>query len=216
MDQAAVWAEYERLGYKAGWVFAMTPFANLATARAMVIGLNPGGPEADSTEGTWEPCDPRNAYFYGRWYTGAESDSPMPIQVQVMALHALLGLEPEDVFAAQFIPFRSQTLISLGRKAEALKFARALWSWVLPQSPAKLFICMGGYAAWQIADLLGAKPQGHHPSGWGSTKVGRYVSDDGKVVVELPHPSRYRLLTMREPAKLAMARDAIRQATRPA
>lgn len=43
MDGAAVWAEYERLGYKAGWVFAMTPFANLATARTMVIGLNPGG-----------------------------------------------------------------------------------------------------------------------------------------------------------------------------
>lgn len=67
MDEAAVWAEYERLGYKAGWVFAMTPFANLATARTMVIGLNPpGGGEEDSTEGTWEPCDPRNAYFHGR------------------------------------------------------------------------------------------------------------------------------------------------------
>lgn len=211
-----VWAEYQRLGYKAGWVFAMTPMANLATARTMVVGLNPGGSAEDSTEGTWEPCDPRNAYFHGRWYTGAESDGPMPIQTQVMLLHSLLGLGPEDVFSAQFIPFRSRTLAGLGSQAEALRFARRLWSWVLPQSPAKLFICMGGYAAWQIADLLGAKLEGHHPSGWGSTKVGRYVSDEGKVVIELPHTSRYLLLSMRDPGKLATAKTAILHAARPA
>lgn len=216
MDKAAISAEYKRLGFKAGWVFAMTPFANLATSGTMVIGLNPGGNQEISEEATWEPCDARNAYFFGCWRTGAESDRPISIQNQVVLLHELLALGSEDVFSAQFVPFRSHTWVSLGRRAEALAFARVLWSWLLPQSPAKLFICMGGHAAWEIAGLLGAKLESRYPSGWGSTRVDRYVSEEGRVVVGLPHPSRYPLLAMSDPLKLDIARKAILEATRPA
>ena len=213
MDEAAVWAEYERLGYDRGWAFAMTPIAWLSTAKTVMVGLNPGGQEGehDSRDGCWESQD-GNAYFTGRWVPG--TDALYPIQVQVIRLHELLGLGAEDVFAAQFIPFRSRNLGELPHFDEALAFARRLWSWVLTQSPANLFICMGGFTAGHVADLLGATLERRLPSGWGGTQVGRYVSPGGKVVAELPHLSRYQLLSMLDPEKARTAREAILAATR--
>lgn len=213
MDEAMVWAEYHRLGYDRGWVFAMTPLAWLSTANTVMVGLNPGGQEGehDSGDGCWESLD-GNTYFTGRWVPGR--DALYPIQVQVAALHKLLKLGPEDVFAAQFIPFRSRSLAELPNYSEALAFAQRLWCWALTQSPANLFICMGNFTARHIADLLGAKLEWERPSGWGGTQVRRYVSAEGKVVAELPHPSRYQLLSMLDTEKLEIARDAILAATR--
>ncbi len=208
MDEALVWAEYERLGYDQGWVFAMTPLANLATARAIVVGLNPGG---DDDQGIWESSN-RNAYFTGRWIPG--SDSLMPIQTQIAALHELLHLGPDDVFAGQFIPFRSVSLNTLAHQTEAFGFALKLWTWVISQTPANLYLCLGKAVAYNIASLLDAKLDGCWPSGWGTTTVGRYVSASGKVVVELPHLSRYLLFSM-GPDKLQMAKAAILSAARP-
>ncbi len=212
MDEAAVWAEYRRLGYDRGWAFAMTPLAWLPAVKTVMVGLNPGGQEGehDSGDGCWE-SQHGNAYFTGRWVPGTEA--LYPIQVQVIRIHELLGFGAEDVFAAQFIPFRSQSLAQLPRFSEALHFSRQLWCWTLSQSPADLFICMGGFAAWHIADLLGAKLEQEFPSGWGDTQVRRYVSPEGKVVAELPHPSRYQLMSMLDPGKLAIAGNAITAAT---
>jgi hypothetical protein len=213
MDEAAVWAEYEKLGYERGWVFAMTPLAWLPEAKTVMVGLNPGGREGehDKWEGGWDHPG-GNEYFTGRWVSG--SNAKYPIQVQVELLHQLLALGPEDVFAAQFIPFRSSSLATLTNHAEALAFARRLWRWVLERSPADLFICMGNFTAWHIADLLGATLKTECPSGWGGTRVRRYVSASGKVVVGWPHPSTYRLLSMRNPEKLTTAREALVNAAR--
>lgn len=208
MDQAAVQAEYERLGYDRGWAFAMTPIAWLPKAKTVLVGLNPGGAEGehDNTDCYWDSQD-GNAYFTGRWVPG--TDALYPIQVQVIRLHELLELGPEDVFAAQFIPFRSRSLAELPKFNEALAFSRELWRWTIAQSPADLFICMGNFAAWHMSDLLGAKLEMEWPSGWGNTRVRRYVSPTGKVVAEVPHLSRYQLLSMWDPKKAETARQAI-------
>lgn len=216
MDETAVWAEYKRLGYDRGWVFAMTPLAWLSTATTVMVGLNPGGAEGehDSTDGWWE-TPYGNAYLLDRWVPG--SDALYPIQVQVAALHELLGLGPKDVFAGQFIPFRSRSLVELPNYSGAMAFARDLWSWALAQSPANLFICMGNTAAVEIAKLIGAKlEEPPFPSGWGKIQVRRYVSPEGKVVAELPHPSHYPLLSMQDPQKLNKAKCAIKAAARQA
>lgn len=215
MDEAAIWAEYHRLGYKLGWIFAMTPLKWLFTAKTMMIGLNPGGggDEHDSTDACWE-CPDGNAYLNDRYVSG--SDALTPLQTQVAALHKLLALGPEDVFAAQFIPFRSPSFVELPNYNDALAFARKLWSWALPQSPATLFLCLGDYTAQQVSCLIGARYEREWCSGWGMTQVRRYISSDGKIVVGFPHFSRYQLFSMQDPKKLKMARDAIWEATRPA
>ena len=215
MDEAAVWAEYERLGYDRGWVFAMTPLAWLPTAGTVMVGLNPGGGEGehDSTDGCWEFLG-GNAYLDDRWTEG--SNELFPIQSEVTDLHAFLGLRREGVFAAQFIPFRSRAVGELPNYEAAKVFARKLWAWTLAQSPARLFLCMGYDVAAEISGIVGAEFAHQWDSGWGAIQVQRYVSKGGKVVVALPHPSRYRLFRLQDPVKAAKARKAIWGATRPA
>ena len=66
MDANTVSKEYQRLGYNQGWTFAMTPVANLPKAKAILVGLNPGGAEEDGYTEDWEVPE-GNAYFDGRW-----------------------------------------------------------------------------------------------------------------------------------------------------
>lgn len=214
MNYDAVQAEHERLGYKQGWVFAMTPEANLSTADVVLVGLNPGGRDHPDNEGAWDVEG--NAYLDGRWYADGR-DELFPIQVEVAELMKLLGVEGEQFFAGMFIPFRSPSLAELQHRDEAVTFARQLWTWTLSQTPARLFVCMGQAAAWHIAQLLGASYAEAFATGWGDTKVHRYVAPDGRVVVSLPHPSRYRLLGPgRDAAERREAKLAILNAARPA
>lgn len=212
MDYDRVQTEHERLGYQQGWVFAMTPVANLATADVVLVGLNPGGRGHDNNDGAWEASG--NAYLDQRWFKDGR-DELFPIQVEVAELMKLMGVEGPQFFAGMFIPFRSPGLAELGRKEEAVAFARELWKWVLAQTPARTFVCMGQEAAWHIAQLIGGSHAEAFQTGWGETKAHRYVSPDGRVVVSLPHPSRYVLLgSARSPEKLREAKLAILQAAR--
>ena len=212
MDATDLQQKYEELGFQHGYAFAMTPLAYLANADTVLVGLNPGLDGHTHDDVSWENID-GNAYFTGRWQDG-EGAEPTPIQSQVRGLHALLGLGPEAVFAAQFIPFRSASFVSLPERGKAIAFACDLWRWLLPQTRARRFICMGMEAAWQIAQIIqpGMEPA-KLPSGWGRTCIRRYVTDEGRVVVGLPHPSRYRLIGTGDAATRAEREAAILRAT---
>ena len=212
MDAATISAEYRRLGYDQGWSFALTPVANMAKAKVILVGLNPGGGDSDEYGELWE-FPHGNAYFDDRWIPG--STELMPLQRQVAALFDLLALAKDDVFAAQFVPFRSRGWKDLKNPEQALAFGVTLWGWVKSKSPAKLFLCLGAQAAVNIAGVLKATPDGPRlQSGWGRITIGRYVSPSGQVVVELPHLSRYLLFSMgAEP--LAVAKKSILEACRP-
>lgn len=209
IDAAACAAEYKRLGYSAGYSFGMTPTRNLRTADVLIVGLNPGG---DWGEEIWEVAS-GNAYLDERW---GEASSLNPLQVEVIALLDLLGVTGEQVFAGQFIPFRSPSFAALERRDEAISFGRRLWTWVLSQTPARLMVCMGYDAAWHIAQLCGAVQVDTYPTGWGTTVACRFIAPDGRVVVSIPHPSRYKLLGPgRGTAERRRAKLAILSAARP-
>ena len=70
-----------------------------------------------------------------------------------------------QVFAGQFIPFRSRSYGELPKKEEALEFGRRLWTWVLARTQARLFVCMGKEAAWHISSLTGASETETFPTG---------------------------------------------------
>lgn len=208
MNESHIWEVYNRHSYAEGWAFMMTPEASLKTASTVLVGLNPGG---TGREGCWDHA-PGNAYFMQKWAKNDTVDSA--IQIQVKAIHEVLGVPQDDIFAAQFIPFRSRDLASLANKKEAQVLAMDLWSWVAGQSPAKLYLCMGEKAGGSIAHILGAKWTEDFPTGWGATQFRRRVADDGRVVVQMPHPSRYQLYSQSDPAKLALAKRNLAIAAR--
>lgn len=209
MKPKDIQAKYEQLGYDQGWAFMMTPEASLRTASVALVGLNPGGSVGDA--GHWHH-EPGNAYFMQKWAKGDTADSAL--QTQVKAIHEILGIGENEIFAAQFIPFRSPSLAALKHTSEASEFAMSLWRWVVTQSPARLYLCMGRQAGVAIGRVLDAPYTEEINTGWGNTKYRRRVSADGRVVVEMPHPSRYQLFS-RTSDKVAFAAEALREAARP-
>ena len=207
MLKSQIEAEYKRLGYDQGWTFAMTPLARVHTAETMIIGLNPGG--WGNMEDAHYESEKDNGYYTGIW---TSDGSPTAVQAQVRALHDLLALGPDDTFAAQYIPFRSRSFASLPHQAEALRFADKLWSELLPKAAARRIICMGNDVFWQIVRLLGAKQLEPVQAGWGSVTIKRAATVDGRLIVGIPHPSRFQLLGGREGPAKAKRETAMRSA----
>lgn len=207
MNRHDIALEYKRLGYDQGWAFAMTPLSRLKTAETMIIGLNPGG-EGDPKDAHYE-SENDNGYYTGVW---TEDGSPTAVQAQVRAWHDILGLTADETFAAQFIPFRSKSFASLSRKAEALKFAEKLWTQLLGQARARRVICMGNDVFWQITRLFSARLLDPIESGWGSATIKRALSSDNRLMVGVPHPSRFRLVDGDDGSAKERRLAALRQA----
>jgi len=181
--------EHDRLGYVLGWRFMMAPERNLRTSKIALILLNPGGSKYESSAWSQERG---SAYVIERWKEmnpGQES-----LQVQVQGLCRVLNVDASETFSAVFVPFRSRNWQELSRQDEAVAFAKTLWRWALPQSPAHTFVCIGQKIVGpEIANLLSAKPLVPKLAGWGNYKINRYAAPDGRKVLALPHLSRFGL-----------------------
>ncbi|GAA4019178.1 hypothetical protein GCM10022280_18640 [Sphingomonas swuensis] len=184
---------YQKLGHRWGWSFMATPEERLRTARVAIVGLNPGGGgEGDNSAfGLLWNSDGVNAYYDEKW--GADGRSDNPLQKQVKEWHRLLQLNPQDPLCAQFVPFRSPTFSKLANSEESVEFARDLWRWVLSVSPATLFVTMGKLPARYLAQTMSARYISRLPTGWGRQMIDVYDSPDGKRIIAMPHPSRYRI-----------------------
>lgn len=208
MNEQDIQKVYDELGYQMGWAFLITPEARLRDANVAIVGLNPGG---DSGGPAWD-CAEGNAFFVQRW---ARNDTEYNrIQVQVQALHTALGVSADETLIAEYIPFRSPSWAALAHKEEALKFARELWTWVLKETSARTFICMGRLVTEELAQLMDAKWVEELPTGWGDMKMHRHVAPDGRVLVHIPHPSHY-LLFGRGEDRSRLAEDSLKRAMEP-
>lgn len=180
----------DRLGYDLGWRFMMCPEATMRTATVAVVGLNPGGRKRHGP--TWS-SEGGNAYWTESW--GGQVAGMDPLQRQVQMLAGKLNIGAADVFAAQFVPFRSNSWADLANSREAVEFARKLWAWTLAQSPAKTIVCLGKKVVGpEIASIVGATLNDVTPAGWGDQTIDVYRSEAGVKVVALPHLGRFKLM----------------------
>lgn len=198
-------------GAHRGWTCFYTPADLRLSAKAVFIGLNPGGSEDEAAygAGTWD-C-PQNEYYHGAW-TGDPGQSPL--QVQIQSLFERLNLGETDVFCGNFVPFRSPGWSDLPEKEDALCLGRRLWSWALQSCPADLFLTMGRLAGAEIAQLKSgdsAPPEPVYlPVNWGRQKLEIY-SGAGWTVINLPHLSRYKLFSGKPRPDLEQALASFRR-----
>ena len=71
---------------------------------------------------------------------------------------------------------------------------RRFWKEPLSRPDLRLVIVCSAEATRLVADITGASLNGEAGAGWGNIKLRRYFSPLGKVIVQLPHLSRFRLL----------------------
>jgi hypothetical protein len=180
--------EYERLEYQLGWSFLLCPQARLDDAKVAIVGLNPGG--SDVGDGQWDAPE-GNVFYTQHW--GRSGREHSPIQQQVQAWHACLGLEPDTTLPAEFIPFRSRSEATLNRYSEAVAFGRTLWRWMLQRSVTTTFLCMGNRVCFELVQLTEAKRMASYPTAWGGQVIERWQDNAGRRIIRMPHPSRYHL-----------------------
>lgn len=190
MTPTAIDHTADRLRFELGWRFMMCPEANLSSALVALIGLNPGGRERHGS--TWS-CETGNAYWDESW--GGQPAGSAPLQRQVQQIAHRLGVGPSDIFAGQFVPFRSPSWADLPNPREAVAFARDLWAWTLDRSPARTLVCLGKKVVGpEIATIVGAGLCEIIPAGWGDQTIDVYRSPQGIKVIALPHLGRFKLM----------------------
>jgi hypothetical protein len=173
-----------------GWSFMYTPESALERAKVVLAGLNPGGRLKDQP-GEWDYRGGVNAYLDEAWEGYPKGGDPL--QQQVAALVNVLHVQPNEVFAANFVPFRSPSWGELPDKEAALAFGRRLLTDLLERTPARLFVTLGKEAGREIAALLGARHVQQHSVDWDPQSMDEFVAPDGRTVLALPHLSRFRI-----------------------
>ena len=177
------------LSYNFGWRFITCPEAQRATAKLLLVSLNPAGREVHGPAWSQEEG---SAYRVESWNGLPQGTSPL--QRQVQALFAMLGLTDDQVFSAHYVPFRSPSWAELKHRDAAEQYARELWRWLLPRVQFERIICIGKDRPGKpLAALLGAKLEVSLPVGWGDIKADRYRLEDGRTLIALPHLSRFAL-----------------------
>lgn len=194
-----------------GYSFFYCPAGRALTGKIGVIGLNPGG-----GEGKDEPPPPKNrswdhpgfAYLDQPWGPNGTFN---PLQVQIARLLQLTPHKPEDLFAAQLVPFRSPSWSRLAGAAQAIQIFEPAWRELFKSSSVRLWFALGYVAGDTARTWLGGGQWTELESGWGRTKIKVASNADGVVIVALPHLSRYKLFSQ-SGDRLALAETAVRHA----
>ena len=183
---AEIDAEHHRLGYASGWRFMMCQQATMRSAKLLVVTLNPGGNGPHGTDWSYENG---NAYCDEKW---AGEPGTAKLQRQMQKLYEFLGVRKDEVFSANYVPFRSPTWHGLERKPEVLAFADKLWTWLRPQLSFEVAVCIGkDQPGRSIARLFDARHDITLKVGWGEVTADRYRLPDGRKLIALPHLSRF-------------------------
>ena len=198
---AEIETAHRALNYTLGWRFMTCPQRNMQSAKLLLVTLNPGGREVNGPAWSQEAG---SAYRIESWNGLPEGQAKL--QRQMQHLFSMLGVADDEVFSANYVPFRSPTWADLQRKSEALAFSEQLWRNLKPRLQFDRVVCIGKDRPGKfIAALFGARLEASLPVGWGTIAADRYRLPDGRSLVALPHLSRFTIFGRPEGTK-ALAR----------
>jgi hypothetical protein len=136
----------------------------------------------------------------GNSYEVEQADTQSPMTAQFLALAAALRRAPYEILTGVAAPFRSTSwqAPSEDQKPANLLVGERFWAEAFALRRPMLVITCAPEAASQATKILGARFETNAPSGWGNTTLDRRRSEDGTVVVRLPHLSTYKLFSRPE------------------
>ena len=174
-----------------GWRFLYSHKTVLQNASVAIIGLNPGGDEQVAEHGELDVPSGTSAYVHESWkgYIAGEE----PFQLQVQALCKWVNVEPQNVLAGNFIPWRSRSWSTLVDPSGATAFASQLWSDIFRAVEPPLIIAIGLDTGRHLARVLQTSETMKMSIGWG--KYSATIATNGKQrLIAFPHLSRFRVM----------------------
>lgn len=188
--QRTLAAHEQRLGLTEGFKFLYGPWSTLTTGGFAFLSLNPGvAPDGADLRTV---SDER-----GNSYVVEQLTTRSPITDQYLRLAELVGVDPSAILAGVVIPFRSASVAKLTteQRSTGLDLAADFWREPLARPALRTIVASGQEAGDFVVNLLAAHPDSVVPSGWGGIVLRRFRTPDGRAVVQLPHLSRFKLLS---------------------
>lgn len=189
-----------RLGFSDGYHFVYGPWSSLDRGEIAFLSLNPGR--------TSDHADLRTiSDERGNSYEVERATTKSPLTDQFLKLATFLGTEPSRILTGAAAPFRSKDWHSLTtrQRSESLALGREFWSGPLSRPELRLVIACSQPVADMVVDVTDALLVAEVSACWADVKLRRYRSRTGKMIVHLPHLSRYKLLS-REASRVALRR----------
>ncbi len=182
----------QECGFEDGFKLLYCPWERISDARIAFISLNPGMAPDDSEMRAIE--DPEgNSYYVER------ENTKSPLTHQFLEMCDFISSKPNDILTGAFFPFRSAKWSDLSalQIEEVLKFSQPFWKSAITEN-CELAVVLSNFVASQVVDLLDGKLEAEIPSGWGATKLRRYIAPNGTKVIQLPHLSTFKLFSREE------------------
>ena len=185
------------LGFKDGYGLLYGPWAILDQAKIAFVSLNPGG----GGEG-----DSERSVDYERGNSYEDTESQWAISSQFMRMcRDVLQVRATDILTGVAVPYRSRNWNALtsDQKLEGELIGRQFWGEALGHRRRDLVVTCSTLATSMIVRATNATLDSEIPAKWGKAMLRRYVSNDGAIIVALPHLSRFKLFS-REQCKSAL------------
>lgn len=180
-----------------GYKLLYCPWETLDRHRLVFLSLNPG---ARTPLGS-DPAERLVSDERGNSYEFDRTISRSPMSEQFLRLCGFVNVAPAEVLTGVMAPFRSGNWEALTKRQReaSMAFGRRFWSRALQMSGSGAGIVVCSRAATKVVvSLLGASLEKELESGWGTCRLRRFRTGDGRLIVGLPHLSRFRLFSRTE------------------
>ena len=178
--------------FEHGYKLLYCPWKTLDSHKLVFLSLNPGA----RTPHRSDPSEKLVSDERGNSYEVEQFTSQSPITNQFLRLCNFLDVAPAEVLTGVVAPFRSSKwdALAVPQRTASMDFGRWFWGKVLRSSIRNepIIVC-SGTAAKLVVSVLGATLDDELESGWGHYLIRRYRTDQGRVIVQLPHLSRFKL-----------------------
>lgn len=177
------------LGFTDGYKILYGPWSTIGTSDTVFLSLNPGRAPDDAALSTLS--DER-----GNSYEVEAVTTRSPLTKQFLALADRLSFTPSEILTGVVVPFRSRRWLdcTVAQRLAALALGKEFWRQAFEVRQPKRVIACGKEAASVAVELLKADFDLSVASGWGQTKLVRYMAE-GSSVIQLPHLSTFQLFS---------------------
>lgn len=201
--QQIIEAGYKSLGYDElgrGYRFLSSPKSTIGADR-LVMSINPAGNRPDWENDAMFTEEGKSAYVDERWMEAPLGSSKL--QVQFQALFEYLGWDTSEVLQAPFSPYRhpSWAKIPRGLKNATVAFCIGeIWEPYFADHMPKEIICIGKQPAEAIMAAIPHQvtDQKSVETGWNNAAcryANQYWFDNGTIMIQIPHLSRFGIMT---------------------
>lgn len=160
-------------------------------ADVAIIGLNPGGSKQIAEHGEFDVPPGTSAYIHESWKGYPKGKEPFQLQIQ--ALCRWVGVEPQNVLAGNFIPWRSRSWSTLAEPERAVDFASHLWWDIFHAIEPHLVIAIGLITGRHLAKVLQTSATTKVGIGWGNYNAATATNGRQRLIA-FPHLSRFRIM----------------------